>query len=40
MAAIAAVASISREAIGAGSAGGGAEEAWAGTNREIEGSPR
>ena len=46
MADIAAAASKSREAagagwaVGAGSVGGGTEEAWAGTDREIGGRPR
>ena len=40
MAATAAAASKSREAVGVGSAGGGTEEAWAGTSGEIGGRPK
>ena len=40
MAAIAAAASKTRGAAGAGSAGRGIEEAWAGTDGEIKGRPK
>ena len=40
MAATAAAASKSRGATGAGSTGGGTEEAWAGTDRDIKGRPQ
>ena len=40
MAATATAASTSSEAAVAGSVGGGAEDAWAGTDGEIKGRPR
>ena len=40
MAATATTANKSREAVGVGSAGGGTEEAWVGTDGEIGGRPR